>query len=144
MPTAKEQDAKAHAVRDAVMRELDGPAVRTAIGVLRELLIDRVRSHGYDRPTGSRVQRLGGQQESLGLPGSEHEFSVREDVRKHLADAIARPSPLGDPCEHAAPSLQAAVDYVASFAGDADAIHNDRQARQAAVERLGSSAAMIA
>ena len=144
MPTAKEQDAKAHAVRDAVMRELDGPVARRAIGVLRELLIDRVRSHGYDRPTGSRVQRLGGQQESLGLPGSEHEFSVREDVRKHLADAIARPSPFGDPCEHAAPSLQAAVDYVASFAGDADAIHNDRQARRAAVDRLGSSAAMIA
>ena len=144
MPNVAVLDEAAEEVARKARAILRGPVVRAASRALAGYLIDGERSYGYERPLGSKVQRLGGEQESLGLPGTEHVLSKETEVRAHLEDAMTRDSPFGEPDEHAVPSLRAAVDYVAGFDGDGAALRDDRNARDHALSRVANSASFRA
>ena len=123
-----------------VAKVLSGSLFEAEIALLRTMLICPERSHGYDRPTTSRIQGVDERQGLPTMPTSPADLliSVRDHILPHVNAAIAISDdmlhPLARHSESARPDLVAAIEWVASFAGDSIALNEERLRRMSVVE----------
>ena len=125
---------------------LDQSAVHAATTALGHELIDAVGSYGYERPTTSSLQSANEKQRIPAAPGSA-DLLVSENkfVRPHIEKAKKLESPFTSVggTRTARPDLRSAVNWTASFDGNAAGLRHERQRKERVFGEVRESLANV-